>query len=46
MEITAQQYISNEKDSQSYVTTYANLFDSRKEKTGKEGDIYVILKMS
>lgn len=46
MEITVQQYISNEKDSQSYVTTYVNLFESRKEKSGKEGDIYVILKMS
>lgn len=46
MEITAQQYISNEKDSNSYVTTYVNLFSSRDEKSGKEGDIYVILKMS
>lgn len=46
MEISAQQYISNEKDSLSYVTTYVNLFDSRNEKSGKEGDIYVILKMS
>ena len=46
MEITAQQYISNEKDSHSYVTTYVNLFSSRNEKSGKEGDIYVILKMS
>lgn len=46
MEISAQQYISNEKDSRSYVISHVNLFSSRNEKAGKEGDIYVILKMS
>ena len=46
MEISAQQYISNEKDPKSYVVSHVNLFSTRDQKSSKEGDIYVVLKMS
>lgn len=46
MKTSAQQYISNSKDSHSYVTIYRNLFETRTEKSPKDGDLYILLKIS
>lgn len=46
MEITAQQYINSEKNGTSFVTVYTNLYSSRTDKTEKDGDLYLLLKMS
>lgn len=46
MEITAQQYISNSKDSNSFVKVFRHIFDSTDKKVGKGGDIYGLLQIS
>ena len=46
MKTSAQQYISNEKNGHSYVTIYRNLFENREEKSAKDGNLYILLKMS
>ena len=46
MEITAQQYVSSTKDSKVFVTTHTSLYNTRKDTSNKEGDIYIILKLS
>lgn len=46
MEITAQQYINSEKNGNSFITIHTSLYSSRTEKTEKDGDLYILLKMS
>lgn len=46
MEITAQQYISNSKDSNSFVKVFRHFFNSTEKKVDKKGDIYALLKIS
>lgn len=46
MEITAQQYVSNNKDPKVFVTTHTSLYSTRKDTSQKDGDVYIILKMS
>jgi CBS domain-containing protein len=46
MKITAQQYISNSKDSNSFTKVFRHIFDSTDKKVGKEGDIYGLLNIS
>lgn len=46
MKITAQQYILNKKNSDSFVVVYKSIFESRKKKSGKDSDIYILFKIS
>jgi len=46
MEITARQYISNSKDSNSFVKVFKHFFNSTEKKVDKKGDIYALLKIS
>lgn len=46
MEIAAQQYVSSNKDSKVFVTTHTSLYSTRKDTSEKDGDIYIILRMS
>ena len=46
METIVKQYISNNKDKSSYNTILKHYYDSSEKKVGKEGDIYVFLKIS
>ncbi len=46
MEISAQQYILNRKNSNSFVIVYKSLFENRKDKSGKDSDIYILFRIS
>lgn len=46
MEISAQQFASSVKDPKVFVTTHTSLFSTRGSRSEKEGDIYIILKLS
>lgn len=46
MKITAQQYILNKKNSNSFIVVYKSLFETRKKKSGKDSDIYILFKIS
>ncbi len=46
MEIAAQQYVSSNKDPKVFVTTHTSLYSTRKDTSEKDGDMYIILKMS
>jgi CBS domain-containing protein len=45
MKITAQQYISNGKDDNSYVTIFKHFYGSTEKKVNKQGDIYTLISM-
>lgn len=46
MEISAQQFASSIKDPKVFVTTHTSLFSTRGNRSEKEGDIYIVLKLS
>ena len=46
MEITAQQYVSAVKDPKVFVTTHTSLYSNRESTSQKEGDIYILFKIS
>ena len=46
MKITAQQYISNSKESNSYVTVFRHYYNSSTRKVAKEGDLYALISIS
>ncbi|MGI5898145.1 MAG: hypothetical protein ACOX6Q_03230 [Candidatus Dojkabacteria bacterium] len=46
MKIAAQQYILNRKNSNSFVVVYKSLFENRKDKSGKDSDIYILFRIS
>lgn len=46
MEVTAQQYILNQKNSNTFVVVYKSLHETRKEKADRDADIYVLFRIS
>lgn len=46
MRITAQQYILNKKGATSFVVVYKSLFSSRKKKSERDADIYILFKVN
>ncbi|MBP5204023.1 hypothetical protein J6Z48_00015 [bacterium] len=45
MEITAQQFVRNKKVDDSYIVIYKSDYSSRNDKSGKDGDIYVLFRV-
>ncbi len=45
MEVTAQQYILNKKNSNTFVVVYKSLHETRKEKADRDADIYILFRI-